>query len=113
MTRVFDGPVVVVVSCWARELRELLWSTAPPQLYSALWVASTNVFTSIYLWLQHLRLNLDRNIRGLIDFKVVLQTISNIQSLTISVEIKIKEIQETYNVLEEHQLKVSGVELWK
>lgn len=56
---------------------------------------------------QQLRFNLDRSIRGLIDFKVVLQTISNIQSLTISVEIKIKEIQETYNVLEEHQLKVS------
>lgn len=61
--------------------------------------------------LQQLRLNLDRNIRGLIDFKVVLQTISNIQSLTISVEIKIKEIQETYNVLEEHQLKVSGQQI--
>lgn len=58
---------------------------------------------------QQLRLNLDRSIRGLglIDFKVVLQTISNIQSLTISVEIRIKEIQETYNVLEEHQLKVN------
>lgn len=26
--------------------------------------------------------------------------------MTITVEIKIKEIQETYNVLEEHQLKV-------
>lgn len=56
--------------------------------------------------MQELRLNLDRNIRGLIDFKVVLQTITDIQSMTISVEIKIKEIQETYNVLEEHQLKV-------
>lgn len=51
-------------------------------------------------------MNLDRSIRGLIDFKVVLQTIAQIQSMTISVEIKIKEIQETYNVLEEHQLKV-------
>lgn len=37
---------------------------------------------------------------------MVLQTIASIQSLTISVEIRIKEIQETYNVLEEHQLKV-------
>lgn len=56
---------------------------------------------------QELRLNLDRNIKQLSDFKVVMSTINSIQSTTLSVELKIKEMQETYNVLEEHRIQVS------
>jgi hypothetical protein len=58
--------------------------------------------------LQELRLNLDRNIKHLSDFKVVMSTINAIQSTTLSVELKIKEMQETFNVLEEHRIQVSG-----
>jgi hypothetical protein len=56
---------------------------------------------------QEQRLNLDRNIKQLSDFKIVMSTINSIQSTTLSVELKIKEMQETYNVLEEHRIKVS------
>lgn len=56
---------------------------------------------------QELRLNLDRNIKQLSDFKIVMSTINSIQSTTLSVELKIKEMQETFNVLEEHRIQVS------
>ena len=35
-----------------------------------------------------------------------MQTIAEVQSSTVSNEIKIAEIQETYSVLEEHKIKV-------
>ncbi|KAL7022048.1 hypothetical protein ACKWTF_012111 [Chironomus riparius] len=54
---------------------------------------------------KELRLNLDRNIKQLSDFKIVMSTINRIQSTTLSVELKIKEMQETYNVLEEHRIQ--------
>ncbi|KAG5670791.1 hypothetical protein PVAND_001030 [Polypedilum vanderplanki] len=53
---------------------------------------------------KELRLNLDRNIKHLSDFKIVMSTINVIQSTTLTVELKIKEMQETFNVLEEHRI---------
>lgn len=64
------------------------------------------ILFSILLPWQNLRLNLDRNIKQLADFKVVMSTINTIQSTTLSVELKIREMQETYNVLEEHRIQV-------
>lgn len=55
--------------------------------------------------IQQLRLDLDRNIRGLTDFKTVMSTIETIQTTTLSVEIKIREMQETYSVLEDHKIR--------
>lgn len=57
---------------------------------------------------QTLRLNLDRNIKQLSDFKIVMSTINSIQSTTLTVELKIREMQETFNVLEEHRIQVSA-----
>lgn len=37
-----------------------------------------------------------------------MSTINQIQSTTLTVELKIREMQEAYNVLEEHRIKVSG-----
>lgn len=37
-----------------------------------------------------------------------MSTINTIQSTTLNVELKIKEMQETYNVLEEHRIQVSN-----
>lgn len=56
--------------------------------------------------LKDLQLNLDRHIKGLKDFKTVLETIGEIQSTTLTVELKIRDIQETFNVLQEHKIKV-------
>lgn len=58
--------------------------------------------------IQTLRTNLDRNIKGLIDFKTVMQTISIIQSTTLTIEYKVKEMQETFSVLQDHSIKVSS-----
>lgn len=54
-------------------------------------------------------MNLDRNIKHLADFKTVMNTINTIQTTTLSVELKIKEMQETYNVMEEHRIKVNTI----
>lgn len=51
-------------------------------------------------------MNLDKNIKHLADFKTVMNAINTIQTTTLSVELKIKEMQETYNVMEEHRIKV-------
>lgn len=56
--------------------------------------------------LQNLRFDLEKNIKNLSDFKIVMNAIKVIQSTTLSTELQIKEIQETYNILEEHQIKV-------
>lgn len=53
-----------------------------------------------------LKRDLDRNINGLVDFKTVMQTISIIQSTTLTVEIQVKEMQEIFSILEEHCIRV-------
>lgn len=54
--------------------------------------------------IQHLRLDLDRNIKGLSDFKTVMATIAIVQTTTLTVEMRIREMQETFSVLEEHHI---------
>ncbi|XP_058981464.1 dynein axonemal heavy chain 10-like [Musca domestica] len=48
--------------------------------------------------------NLNRATKELSDFKLVMQTISTIQSTTLTHEIIIREMQETYTVLSEHNI---------
>uniref|UniRef100_A0A182NRZ8 AAA+ ATPase domain-containing protein n=1 Tax=Anopheles dirus TaxID=7168 RepID=A0A182NRZ8_9DIPT len=52
-----------------------------------------------------LRTDLDKHVKELSHFKTVMQTIQTIQSSTLTVELKIHEIQEIYNILEEHRIK--------
>lgn len=52
--------------------------------------------------IHQLRLDLDRNIRGLGDFKTVMATIATVQTTTLTVEMRLKDMQETYSVLEDH-----------
>lgn len=56
--------------------------------------------------MKELRLNLDRHIKGLKDFKTAMETIGEIQSTTLTVELKIRDMQETFSVLQEHKIKV-------
>ncbi|XP_037827971.1 dynein heavy chain 10, axonemal-like, partial [Lucilia sericata] len=48
--------------------------------------------------------NLNKATKELYDFKLVMQTIATIQSTTLTHEITIREIQETYTVLSEHNI---------
>ncbi|KAI8122976.1 axonemal, Dynein heavy chain 10 [Lucilia cuprina] len=48
--------------------------------------------------------NLNKATKELCDFKLVMQTIATIQSTTLTREITIREIQETYTVLSEHNI---------
>ncbi|XP_055696351.1 dynein axonemal heavy chain 10 [Lutzomyia longipalpis] len=58
-----------------------------------------------------LKRDLDRNINGLVDFKTVMQTISTIQSTTLTVEIQVKEMQEIFSILEEHCIRFSFTDM--
>lgn len=40
------------------------------------------------------------------DFKLVMQTIDTIQTTSISRELMIKDLQETYTIMSEHKIKV-------
>lgn len=62
-------------------------------------------------YMKDLRNDLDRNIKGLSDFKIVMQTISTIQTTTLTQELKINEMQQTYSVLEEHSIKVLDISI--
>ncbi|XP_050088792.1 dynein axonemal heavy chain 10 [Anopheles aquasalis] len=54
---------------------------------------------------QKLRVDLDKHVKELSHFKTVMQTIQTIQTTTLSVELKIHEMQEIYSILEEHRIK--------
>lgn len=51
---------------------------------------------------------MDMTTKELADFKLVMQTISTIQTKTLTYEQRIHELQETYTVLAEHNIKVSN-----
>lgn len=50
-------------------------------------------------------MDLDLNIDGLADFKTVMSTIAIIQATRLTVELQIREMQETYAMLDEHKIK--------
>ncbi|XP_055373636.1 dynein axonemal heavy chain 10 [Condylostylus longicornis] len=52
-----------------------------------------------------LRRNVDRSTKYLNDFKTVMSSAVKIQTTSLSVELKIKQMQETFNVLKEHEIK--------
>lgn len=58
--------------------------------------------------MKELRLNLDCHIKGLKDFKMAMETIGEIQSTTLTVELKIRDMQETFSVLQEHKIRVKN-----
>ncbi|XP_062558011.1 dynein axonemal heavy chain 10 isoform X2 [Armigeres subalbatus] len=55
--------------------------------------------------MEGLRKELDRNVKELPHFKSVMQTINTIQTTTLTVELRIDEMQEIYDILQEHRIK--------
>lgn len=53
-----------------------------------------------------LKQNLNRNIKGLDEFKLAMQIITTIQSSNISTELQLHEIQETFAILADHKIEV-------
>ncbi|XP_052562272.1 dynein axonemal heavy chain 10 isoform X4 [Culex pipiens pallens] len=56
--------------------------------------------------MQNLRTELDRNVKELAHFKSVMQTINTIQTTTLTVELRIHEMQEIYSIMQEHRIKL-------
>ncbi|XP_055618804.1 dynein axonemal heavy chain 10 isoform X2 [Toxorhynchites rutilus septentrionalis] len=56
--------------------------------------------------IRNLHVELDRNVKELTHFKSVMQTINTIQTTTLTVELKIHEMQEIYNILQDHRIKL-------
>lgn len=52
--------------------------------------------------------SLNRNIKGLEDFKMPIHIISTIQSTNISIELQLHEIQDTFAILKDHKITVSS-----
>lgn len=95
------------------ELHEhmVVGGSASQVLASALMVLQ--LMSGFVCFVQSLRNDLDKNVKELSHFKTVMQTIQTIQSTTLTVELKIHEIQEIYNILEEHRIKVSCGAAWQ
>lgn len=56
-------------------------------------------------------MSLHQSIKGFDDFKKVMRTIATIQSSTISTELRIRQMQETFNIFKDHKIKVSLTEV--
>lgn len=51
------------------------------------------------------------NIKGLEDFKLVMATISQVQAMTVTAEVKYRGMVEMFNMLRQHGIEVSIVSL--
>lgn len=64
------------------------------------------IFSVSTCYLKELKKNLNRNIKGLDDFKLAMRIIATIQSTNISSELQLHEIQETFAILADHKIEV-------
>lgn len=53
-----------------------------------------------------LKEDMHRPIESFDDFKIVMDVIAEIKSSTITTELRIKKMQETFTMLEDHKIKV-------
>lgn len=52
-------------------------------------------------------MTMNMNIKGLEDFKLVMATITQVQQLTITAEVKFRNMQEIFHMLRQHGIDVS------
>lgn len=55
---------------------------------------------------KRLKEDMHRHIQSFDDFKIVMDVIAEIKSSTITTELRIKKMQETFTMLEDHKIKV-------
>ncbi|KAL4712607.1 hypothetical protein ACJJTC_007202 [Scirpophaga incertulas] len=58
--------------------------------------------------IESLRMTMNMNIKGLEDFKLVMATITQVQALTITAEVKYRGMQEIFHMLKQHGIDVSN-----
>lgn len=56
---------------------------------------------------QSLRSTMNMNIKGLEDFKLVMATITLVQAMTITAEVRYRGMQEIFHMLRQHNIEVS------
>ncbi|CAH0724307.1 unnamed protein product, partial [Brenthis ino] len=61
--------------------------------------------------IESLRMTMNMNIKGLEDFKLVMATITQVQQLTTTAEVKFKNMQEIFHMLRKHGIDVSDGDL--
>ncbi|GAB0094127.1 Dynein heavy chain [Sergentomyia squamirostris] len=103
LTRINLRPLIESIKCHAIEWKNTLGNILAER-------TRNNMF-QLRNQIKILKRDLDRNINGLVDFKTVMQTISIIQSTTLTVEIQVKEMQEIFSILEEHCIKFSFTDM--
>ncbi|CAK1584360.1 unnamed protein product [Parnassius mnemosyne] len=61
--------------------------------------------------IESLRMTMNMNIKGLEDFKLVMATITQVQAMTITAEVKYRGMQEIFHMLRQHGIEVSDEDL--
>nr|XP_034835442.1 dynein heavy chain 10, axonemal [Maniola hyperantus] len=61
--------------------------------------------------IESLRTTMNMNIKGLEDFKLVMATITLVQQMTITAEVKYKNMQEIFHMLQQHGIEVQDDDL--
>ncbi|KAM3960300.1 LOW QUALITY PROTEIN: dynein heavy chain at 89D [Aphomia sociella] len=61
--------------------------------------------------IESLRMTMNMNIKGLEDFKLVMATITQVQAMTITAEVKYRGMQEVFHMLRQHGIDVSNDDL--
>ncbi|XP_068620608.1 LOW QUALITY PROTEIN: dynein axonemal heavy chain 10 [Battus philenor] len=61
--------------------------------------------------IESLRMTMNMNIKGLEDFKLVMATITQVQAMTITAEVKYRGMQEIFHMLRQHGIEVSDDDL--
>ncbi|KPJ04007.1 Dynein heavy chain 10, axonemal [Papilio xuthus] len=61
--------------------------------------------------IESLRMTMNMNIKGLEDFKLVMATITHVQAMTITAEVKYRGMQEIFHMLRQHGIEVADDDL--
>ncbi|XP_028025407.1 dynein heavy chain 10, axonemal [Bombyx mandarina] len=61
--------------------------------------------------IESLRMTINMNIKGLEDFKLVMATITQVQQMTITAEVKYRGMQEIFHMLKQHGINVTDEDL--
>lgn len=82
-----------------------------PSCYQV-WKINKNIFFFSFpnlFTLKELKQSLNQNINGLEDFKSVMKVVTTIQSINIATELQLHRIQETFAILNDHNIQVCNM----
>ncbi|KAF9424732.1 hypothetical protein HW555_000033, partial [Spodoptera exigua] len=101
--RVNLRPVIQQIQDHAQEWKNILGDCIASNTRASMYDLKTQI--------EHLRMTVNMNIKGLEDFKLVMATITQVQLMTITAECKYKNMQEIFFMLRQHNINVPDEDL--